>query len=93
MISDRQAQERERRKDQILKGALTVFKEKGLEKSTMDEIAKQADFGKATLYYYFSSKEEIFIELLDRGWKMIWESIEPALENHEQPKESFMQAL
>lgn len=93
MISDRQAQERERRKDQILKGALTVFKEKGLEKSTMDEIAKQADFGKATLYYYFSSKEEIFIELLDRGWKMIWESIEPALENHDQPKESFMQAL
>ena len=48
MISDRQAKERERRKDQILKGALSVFKEKGLEKATMDEIAKQADFGKAT---------------------------------------------
>ena len=82
MISDRQAKERERRKDQILKGALSVFKEKGLEKATMDEIAKQADFGKATLYYYFHSKEEIFIELLDRGWKMIWESIEPAIEDH-----------
>ncbi len=81
MISDRQAKERERRKDQILKGALSVFKEKGLEKATMDEIAKQADFGKATLYYYFHSKEEIFIELLDRGWKMIWESIEPAIED------------
>ena len=93
MISDRQAKERERRKDQNLKGALSVFKEKGLEKATMDEIAKQADFGKATLYYYFHSKEEIFIELLDRGWKMIWESIEPAIEDHEQPKESFMQAL
>ena len=93
MISERQAKEREHRKDQILKGALTVFKNKGLEKATMDEIAKQADFGKATLYYYFSSKEEIFIELLDRGWKMIWESIEPAIQDHDQPKESFLEAL
>lgn len=93
MISERQAKEREFRKEQILEGALTVFKSKGIEGATMGEIAKEADFGKATLYYYFSSKEEIFIELLDRGWKMIWESIEPAIQDHDKPKESFLQAL
>ena len=69
MISDRQAKEREMRKEQILESALNVFKSTGLDGTTMDEIAKQADFGKATLYYYFSSKEEIFIELLDRAGK------------------------
>ena len=57
MISERQIKERENRKEQILKGALLVFKQKGIEKSTMDEIAKQSDFGKASLYYYFSSKD------------------------------------
>ena len=46
MISNRQAKEREVRKEQILKGALKVFKQQGIEKSTMDEIAKQSDFGK-----------------------------------------------
>ena len=60
---------------------------------SLDEIAKQADFGKATLYYYFSSKEEIFIELLDRGWKTIWESIEPVIHENENPKDTFINAL
>ena len=59
----------------------------------MDEIAKEADFGKATLYYYFSSKEEIFIEILNRGWKMIWESIEPVIHNPGKPKDTFIDAL
>ena len=93
MISQRQIKERENRKEQILKGALLVFKEKGIEKSTMDEIAKQSDFGKASLYYYFSSKEEIFIELLDRGWKMIWESIEPVIHDRDHPKDTFISSL
>ena len=93
MISERQIKERENRKEQILKGALLVFKQKGIEKSTMDEIAKQSDFGKASLYYYFSSKEEIFIELLDRGWKMIWESIEPVIHDRDHPKDTFISSL
>ena len=93
MISDRQAKEREMRKEQILESALNVFKTTGLDGTTMDEIAKQADFGKATLYYYFSSKEEIFIELLDRGWKTIWESIEPVIHENENPKDTFINAL
>ena len=93
MISERQIKERENRKEQILKGALLVFKQKGIEKSTMDEIAKQSDFGKASLYYYFSSKEEIFIELLDRGWKMIWESIEPVIHDRDHPKATFISSL
>lgn len=93
MISDRQEKEREIRKEQILKAALKVFKLQGIEKSTMDEIAKQADFGKASLYYYFSSKEEIFVELLNRGWKMIWESIEPVIHNRDHPKDTFINAL
>ena len=43
MISNRQAKEREQRKEQILSSALSVFKKHGIEKATMDEIAKEAD--------------------------------------------------
>ena len=93
MISIRQAKEREQRKEQILSSALSVFKKHGIEKATMDEIAKEADFGKATLYYYFSSKEEIFAEQLVRGWRMIWESIEPIVHQTNQPKNTFIDSL
>ena len=48
--SKRQLEERQLRKDRILKGALTVFKSKGLDGATMDEIAQESGFGKATLY-------------------------------------------
>ena len=54
-ISKRQLEERELRKERILTGALNVFKKKGIEGATMDEIAASSGFGKATLYYYFHS--------------------------------------
>ena len=93
MVTERQIKERELRKQNILDSALSVFKNKGFEGSTMDEIAKDADFGKATLYYYFNSKEEIFVEILKNGWKMIWESIEEEVHDHDQPKETFINSL
>lgn len=93
MISKRQEMEREYRKQQIIEGALTVFKEKGIEGSTMDEIAREADFGKATLYYYFGSKEDIFRELLESGWRTIWEEIEPDIQAKNTPKKTFIKLL
>ena len=71
-ISERQLEERKMRKDRILDGALEVFKDKGLEGATMDEIANSSGFGKATLYYYFKSKEDVFSAILSEGWMKIW---------------------
>ena len=82
MISPRQLEERELRRKRILEGALEVFHKKGLEGATMDEIANEAGFGKATLYYYFTSKEEVFCAILEKGWKPLWEEIEGII--HEQ---------
>ena len=73
--SDRKLQEREMRKNRIMLGALEVFKESGLEGATMDEIAQKSGFGKATLYYYFNSKEDVFSEIIQDGWIKIWESL------------------
>lgn len=43
----------------ILAAAERLFAEKGTEKTTMDDIAREAEYSKATLYVYFQSKEEI----------------------------------
>ena len=36
-----------------------VVKANGIEGATMDHIAQESGFGKATLYYYFKSKEDV----------------------------------
>ena len=91
--SKRQLEEREMRKERILTGALEVFKSKGLEGETMDEIAHQSGFGKATLYYYFKSKEDVFSAILEGGWINIWESLEPIIANQKSPRQAFVSLL
>lgn len=92
-ISDRQLEERKMRQDRILSGALEVFKSKGLEKATMDEIASESGFGKATLYYYFHSKEEVFAAILENGWEILWTSLEPVISGNEGPRQTFVNVL
>lgn len=92
-ISTRQKEERELRKERILSGALRVFKSKGLEGATMDEIAAESGFGKATLYYYFPSKEDVFCGILDRGWTHLWESLEEDIHSNKGPRETFINIL
>ena len=91
--SKRQLEEREMRKQRILTGALDVFKSKGLEGATMDEIANQSGFGKATLYYYFKSKEDVFSAILENGWINIWESLEPIIADQKSPRQAFINLL
>ena len=93
MTISRKENERETRKKLILNSALRVFKTKGLERSTMDEIAQEADFGKATLYYYFKSKEEIFNTILIKGWNSLWDGIEDVVIEENTPRRKFIKII
>lgn len=44
----------------ILESAKKLFSKFGIQKTTMQDIAKESKLGKSTLYYYFKSKEEIY---------------------------------
>ena len=90
MLSKRQKEQRSLRKKSILEGALKVFKVHGIEKTTMDEIAHESGFGKATLYYYFASKDEVFIAIMEEGWKKLWEAIETKIVEELGPRKKFM---
>ena len=92
-ISNRQIEERRMRQERILNGALEVFKTKGLDGATMDEIAAQSGFGKATLYYYFHSKEEVFAAILENGWKNLWISLEPVIAEVKGPRQTFINVI
>jgi TetR/AcrR family transcriptional regulator, biofilm operon repressor len=49
-------------KDNIGKAAMQCFARFGLEKTTLDDIARSVGLNKASLYYYYRNKEDIFLE-------------------------------
>lgn len=53
------------KKQQILEAAETLLHKYGYSKTSLDDIAKEAGLGKGTIYYYFESKEEIFIAIAE----------------------------
>ncbi len=62
-MAPRPSVERERRSE-ILHAALACFASKGYDATTMDDIAAELPFSKGLLYYYFKSKRELFLALL-----------------------------
>jgi len=53
-------------RDKILSVANKLFSRFGFHKTSMDEIAKIARKAKGSLYYHFSSKEELFKEVVSK---------------------------
>lgn len=62
-IQERKERERERRRQQIMVAAKRVFSAKGFNKSTMEDIAKDAELSPGTLYLYFKNKDELYASL------------------------------
>lgn len=62
-IQERKERERERRRQQIIVAAKRVFSEKGFNRSTMEDIAKEAELSPGTLYLYFKNKDELYASL------------------------------
>lgn len=58
-------------KESILKTATLLFLENGFQKVSIDDIAKTAGLTKATVYYYFGSKAELFKEVMVRLMGMV----------------------
>lgn len=66
----------------ILAAAERLFAEKGTEKTTMDDIAREAEYSKATLYVYFQSKEEIVNAILLSGMVLLQKKIKEAIDSN-----------
>lgn len=54
------------RQIQILDAAAELFARNGFDRTSVDEIAKQAGLSKGAIYWYFPSKEKILIALAEK---------------------------
>lgn len=55
---------KQKRRKQILDASLEVFIKEGFHSGTVEDIANRADLGKGTIYEYFSSKQNIFEQMI-----------------------------
>ena len=62
-------------KRKIFETSMQLFAEKGYDATSIEEITATVGVAKGTLYYHFSSKEEIFNFLVDEGMKLLKNSI------------------
>ena len=53
-------------KEKIGRVAMKCFSKYGLDKTTLEDIAKEVGLNKASLYYYYKNKEDIFLEVAIR---------------------------
>ncbi len=75
-ITERKEREKEQRKEEILDAAQGIFFEKGFSIATVDEIAEAAELSKGTLYLYYKSKEDMYLGVLMRGMKKLYDELE-----------------
>jgi AcrR family transcriptional regulator len=65
----------ERTQQAILAAAEVEFGDKGLAGARVDAIAEQSGANKRMLYYYFGSKENLYVAVLERAYGAITSSI------------------
>jgi AcrR family transcriptional regulator len=64
------------RRQQILEAALEVFAEQGFDGATTKDIAKRADVTHGLIYFYFDSKEELFLAAFEQEAQAIFGSLD-----------------
>ena len=64
-----------------------IFSRYGFRKTTMDEIARELKMGKSSIYYYFTSKEEIFEAVVLYEANILRNELTTAIKSVESPVE------
>jgi AcrR family transcriptional regulator len=81
MIQQLPRRERERlmRRKEIIAAAREVFASRGFNAATLEDVAERAEFGKGTLYNYFTNKEALFQCVLEDSFQQVQQIAEEAL--------------
>src|SRR4051812_24554041 len=80
----------EERPKQTLDAALSVFAERGLAASRLDDIAKLAGLSKGTIYLYFPNKEELFREVVRTSVVAFIARAEATFETERDPMQALL---
>ncbi|WP_079528321.1 TetR/AcrR family transcriptional regulator [Halobacillus hunanensis] len=83
----------EKRRKQMVKGAVTLFTEKGFHKTTTREIAKASGFSIGTLYEYIRKKEDVLFLVCDSIYERVKERMESSIDQNETSVDNLVCAI
>jgi AcrR family transcriptional regulator len=81
----------DRTRTEILDTAALEFAEKGFDGARVDEIAAKTRTTKRMIYYYFTSKDQLFVEVLERAYTVIRALEQDVDVEHLDPTEAIRQ--
>ncbi|MGI8932590.1 MAG: TetR/AcrR family transcriptional regulator [Phormidesmis sp.] len=73
------------KQEQILRGALEIFLQRGYEGTSMDRVAAAAGFSKITIYKHFKDKAGLFTALIQQVTSQRFEVVFGSLSLEEEP--------
>lgn len=79
-------------RQRILSASRKLFGERNREQVTMDDIAKAADYSKATLYVYFKNKDEIYYIILLERMKELYNKLLEIVGGESRSKHQYVAA-
>ncbi len=78
------------RKAQILEASLATISEKGIAKTTLDDICRAVGLSKGGLVHYFRTKDILFKAVFEEFFKRIFETGKETMESVEGPLEQIL---
>lgn len=72
------------RKEEIIKACEEIYREKGYENVNLKAISEMVSCTRPTIYNYFKTKEEIFLEILKRDYMLWGKELKDKFENTEE---------
>jgi AcrR family transcriptional regulator len=80
-ILSRREKEKQTREEYIINAAEKIFTIMGYNGSSMEEIAKEAQFTRKTVYQYFADKEDLYFAVISRGFQQLLCYFEEEIKN------------
>jgi len=77
------------KKEKIIKNAREIFSRFGFRKTSMKDIAESLRMGKASLYYYFKSKQDIFKGVVENESQIFFDGLKKELKRKDDPVEKL----
>lgn len=81
------------RRNQMITGAVSLFKEKGFHRTTTREIAKAAGFSIGTLYEYIRKKEDVLYLVCDRIYDQVRDRLKEDIDPNQGSIENLKKAI
>ncbi len=81
------------RRNDIIQGAISLFRKNGFNNTSITDIVKQSKVGRDTFYQNFKNKEELFLESAERVFYELYSDVWEEIKSEKKMRKRFRKRL